>query len=48
MKNLFKKVSAILIAAIMVFAMSASVFAATGTMATTHPSADDKATLTIT
>ena len=28
MKNLFKKVSAILIAAIMVFAMSASVFAA--------------------
>lgn len=48
MKNLFKKVSAILIAAIMVFAMSASVFAATGTMATTYPSADDKATLTIT
>lgn len=48
MKNLFKKVSAILIAAIMVFAMSASVFAATGTMADNPPSADDKATLTIT
>ncbi|MBU5447229.1 SpaA isopeptide-forming pilin-related protein [Blautia sp. MSJ-36] len=48
MKNLFKKVSAILMAAIMVFAMAASVFAESGTMATTHPSENDKATLTIT
>ena len=46
MKNLFKKISAILIAAVMVLAMASTAFA--DNVTNDHPSAGDTATLTIT
>lgn len=47
MKNLFKKMSAILIAAVMVLAMASTAFAKTGNMAGTKPTGNDTGSVTI-